>query len=142
MEQISSPLDAPISVLSLTSSQRGGVYVSTYTSGLMYFDGQRLTAVINRDTGLPSNEVRALHEQADGTLWIGTAGGLVRMKNAEEVTTLTDKQGLPGNFIMALAQDKQQRLWIGTGVGVAHHRDGLPPCRCASISMPTTHLGF
>ncbi|TMO44423.1 ligand-binding sensor domain-containing diguanylate cyclase [Pseudoalteromonas ruthenica] len=124
VEQISSPLDAPISVLSLTSSQRGGVYVGTYTSGLMYFDGQRLTTVINRDTGLPSNEVRALHEQADGTLWIGTAGGLVRMKNAEEVTTLTDKQGLPGNFIMALAQDKQQRLWIGTGVGVAFYHQG------------------
>ncbi|MFY8273288.1 diguanylate cyclase [Pseudoalteromonas sp. SSDWG2] len=109
-----------ISVLSLTSSRRGGIYVGTYTNGLLYFEDGVITPLHNRSNGLPSNEVRAIYEQEDGSLWIGTAAGLVHQRADGQRTILTDKQGLPGNFIMAIAQDSVGRIWVGTGVGVAY----------------------
>ncbi|WP_462158578.1 ligand-binding sensor domain-containing protein [Pseudoalteromonas sp. GB56] len=120
---IATPLDqqegAPISVLSLTSAKRGGMYVGTYTDGLLYFDGQQFSDLYNRDNGLSSNEVRAVLEQDDGSVWIGTAAGLVHKNKHDALVTYTDKEGLPGNFIMSLAQDNLGRVWVGTGVGVA-----------------------
>ncbi|WP_158677942.1 ligand-binding sensor domain-containing diguanylate cyclase [Pseudoalteromonas sp. T1lg76] len=115
---------APISVLSLTSASDGGIYVGTYTDGLMYFDGRKLTSYLNRDTGLPSNEVRAVLEQDDGGVWIGTAGGLVHRDRHGQLQFFTDEDGLPGNFIMALSEDYKGRIWVGTGVGLGYFEQG------------------
>ncbi|MEO2266162.1 diguanylate cyclase [Pseudoalteromonas sp. YIC-656] len=112
-------LQAPISVLSLTSAKSGGIYVGTYTDGLLYFDGQQFQPLFSRDNDLASNEIRAVLEQEDGSLWIGTSSGLVHKDSQGKLTLYTDKEGLPGNFIMTLAEDEQGRVWVGTGVGVA-----------------------
>ena len=115
---------APISVLSLTSGSDGGIFVGTYTDGLMYFDGTKLTSYLNRDTGLPSNEVRAVLEQDDGGVWIGTAAGLVHRDKRGKLQLYTDEYDLPGNFIMALSEDDKGRIWVGTGVGVGYFEQG------------------
>ncbi|WP_105255442.1 ligand-binding sensor domain-containing diguanylate cyclase [Pseudoalteromonas sp. T1lg75] len=115
---------APISVLSLTSASDGGIFVGTYTDGLMYFDGFKLKRFLNRETGLPSNEVRAVLEQEDGGVWVGTAAGLVHREKRGQLQFFTDEDGLPGNFIMALSEDDRDRIWVGTGVGVGYFEQG------------------
>ncbi|MDF2153433.1 ligand-binding sensor domain-containing diguanylate cyclase [Vibrio sp. CAU 1672] len=108
---------APLSVLSLAPRAGGGVWVGTYNQGLFRFDHQTLQPVPLND--LPSNEIRALMEDKQGRLWVGTTAGLVRYSDDGEHRLFTTKDGLPDNYVMALTEDKLGHVWVGTGVGVA-----------------------
>ncbi|SEI70454.1 diguanylate cyclase (GGDEF) domain-containing protein [Allopseudospirillum japonicum] len=129
----------PLSVLSLAVSPQQYLWVGTYTQGLLKVVGEHLEPVLNRQTGLSSNEVRAILEDSQGRIWIGTASGLnLWYPQRQQVYTYTQAQGLPADFIIGLAEDEQGRIWIGTGEGVsyltpqahqetpAHLQQGLP----------------
>ncbi|BDF93905.1 ligand-binding sensor domain-containing diguanylate cyclase [Pseudoalteromonas sp. KAN5] len=109
----------PLSILSLAEDNQGGVWVGTYTSGLMRVVDKKIYPVINRDNGLLSNEIRALLFDNEQRLWVGSAAGLTRIDPDGSVVQYTTEQGLPGDFIMALALDSRGNIWVGTGVGVA-----------------------
>ncbi|MFY8326345.1 ligand-binding sensor domain-containing diguanylate cyclase [Pseudoalteromonas sp. ZZD1] len=117
--------DKPLSVLSLAEDDSGGVWLGTYTAGVMRVLNGQIHTVINRDSGLASNEVRALLFDNQQRLWLGTATGLTRIEVDGSLTQFTTKQGLPGDFIMALELDSKGNVWVGTGVGVAMFNDTL-----------------
>jgi len=117
--------DKPLSVLSLVEDNTGGVWLGTYTAGVMRILNGQIHTVINRDTGLASNEVRALLFDNQQRLWVGTATGLTRIELDGSLTQFTTEQGLPGDFIMALELDSKGNVWVGTGVGVAMFNDTL-----------------
>ena len=61
--------------------------------------------------------VTALVEDRDGTLWIGTVGGLLRRAGVSfELLTVAD--GLSHDVVMALAEDALGDLWVGTKGGL------------------------
>ncbi len=109
----------PLSVLSLTEDKQGGVWLGTYTAGLMKVVNNQIYPVKDRSNGLISNEVRAIYFDVYDNLWVGTAAGLTRITSAGQTRSFTTEDGLAGDFIMALAEDSQGRLWVGTGVGVS-----------------------
>lgn len=73
--------------------------------------------------GLPSNDVRALAEDLDGYLWVGTTDGLGRFDGADfEIHRYQpgDEAGLPGNLVQSLHVDAANRLWVAVeGGGLA-----------------------
>jgi signal transduction histidine kinase/ligand-binding sensor domain-containing protein len=69
--------------------------------------------------GLGGGVIRALHEDDEGALWIGSHNGLTRFSNNRFVT-LTPREGLPGNGITGIVQGRSGRLWIGLLTGVLH----------------------
>lgn len=74
--------------------------------------------------GLPADFVRALHEDENGGLWIGTYGGLVLLKDGK-FRTFTRKDGLAGDRIRSICGDKQGNLWISTGEGLSFYSRGI-----------------
>lgn len=62
--------------------------------------------------GLPSNTVYAIAQDGDGSLWVGTRGGLSRFDGAAFRTVI------PGRRITSLAVDRQNRIWAGTTEGL------------------------
>jgi ligand-binding sensor domain-containing protein/signal transduction histidine kinase len=76
--------------------------------------------------GLPEQTVQAFAQTADGYLWIGTTGGLVRFDGAR--FTLFDRQNTPAlheNSIFCLMVSRDGTLWIGTeGGGVVRYLQG------------------
>jgi ligand-binding sensor domain-containing protein/signal transduction histidine kinase len=76
--------------------------------------------------GLPEQTVQAFAQTADGYLWIGTTGGLVRFDGAH--FTLFDRQNTPQlheNSVFCLMVSRDGALWIGTeGGGVARYTHG------------------
>ncbi|MBI4815323.1 MAG: hypothetical protein HY791_03625 [Deltaproteobacteria bacterium] len=66
-------------------------------------------------------ELRALAIAPDATLWVGTANGLVRRKNAEWVP-FTGKDGLHFGDIVSLIFDEAD-LWVATTKGASVYRD-------------------
>ena len=77
--------------------------------------------------GLPTNGIRALAQDADGFLWLGTEAGLVRFDGVEFRTfDRNSTPALKANDVTALFVDNVNRLWIGTDDGaVLRRRDGV-----------------
>ncbi|NZA28524.1 hypothetical protein H0E84_19300 [Luteimonas sp. SJ-92] len=97
------------------------------------------------DDGLPQSGVNAIVQSADGYLWIGTFGGLVRFDGSRFETFRADtglrgaeapegdRAGPGSDRILALHEDDAGRLWIGTqDAGLSVFEDGtfrqLPAC--------------
>jgi diguanylate cyclase (GGDEF)-like protein len=113
------------SILSLAQGKNGQVLVGTYTSGVYKVVGNTMVPFLNKNQGLPSNEVRSILFDSKENLWIGTSSGLVKMTNKGLISQFNKQTGLPDNFIMALTEDSHGKVWIGTGVGVVSYQDGI-----------------
>ena len=53
-------------------------------------------------TALPGNGIRAIHGDAQGNLWLGTAGGGVLLRREGKVTPIAAPQGLPDEMDIQL----------------------------------------
>jgi signal transduction histidine kinase/ligand-binding sensor domain-containing protein len=75
---------------------------------------QQQWSAITMFHGLPSPNVRAIAQDADGILWFGTDAGLVRY---DGVRLERETLGTAPARVRALAVDDNQRLWVGTDAG-------------------------
>jgi len=107
------------SVLALAAANDGGMWAGTYDQGVLLLaaDG-RIRQRLGPEAGVPRATVRALLQDADGGLWIGTNAGLAyRSRGRTRVYTVAD--GLPAAQVQALYRDRAGVLWIGTSDGIA-----------------------
>ncbi len=111
----------------ITQTRDGYLWIGTY-NGLSRFDGVRFTSfTVNNTPELASDHILALHEDAQGVLWIGTAeGGLLRYRGGRFSRDL--EPGEPASMtVSAIAEDETGRLWIGTSKGlrtISIHSEG------------------
>ena len=91
--------------------------------GLRRFDGYDFTTFGKSDGFLPSDSISALLAARDGSLWVGTRGGLTHHANKESLT-YTVKDGLPDNFINRIFEDHAGTLWITAGVYLVRYQEG------------------
>jgi len=127
--------DANIWVIQQDST--GALWFGTDKGLIQYQDG--VATRYTTENGLPSNDVKAIHESRDGTLWIGTYGGIViisvppAMLGGSNVAktrpalqaVLTEREGLASNHVRAIFEDAQGTFWIGTyDGGLSRFADG------------------
>jgi ligand-binding sensor domain-containing protein/signal transduction histidine kinase len=72
-----------------------------------------------KQEGLPDNFVRAISEDHDGNLWVGTNSGLARLRGNR--FTLEG----PGDLIRCLLEDSDHDLWVGSRIGLSRLRDDI-----------------
>lgn len=111
------------SILSLSHAGGGELWVGTYASGLLRIGPGGVRLRLDRDSGLPSNEVRTVLDEGRGGLWVGTTLGLVELGQGRQRTWRQD-DGLPGDFVSALARSADGTLWVGTATGLGRIREG------------------
>ena len=107
----------------LLPDSEGGMYVGT-GSGLLYYRDGKINWL--RGNGYnPTNSVRSLLRDDDGTIWYGTAGeGLFRLSRGS-IKQYQKNDGLPNNFIQCLHRDEEGTIWIGTlGGGLGRLKNG------------------
>ena len=69
---------------------------------------------------LAGEVVYALHEDADGKIWIGTANGLFKFDvPTRDIVKYTMTDGLPSNSISAIERDSEGNLWVSTNKGIS-----------------------
>ena len=86
-------------------------------------EGLTFTRFLQRESGLGESEalIRAIYEDDDGRLWLGTDGGLVLRR--EDGTFVryrnvpADPASLSSDQVMTLFQDRGRVLWVGTQGG-------------------------
>ena len=75
---------------------------------------------------MPSNDTRALLEDRDGAIWIGTTGGgLARLVN-DRIQHFGPSDGLSDSTVLVLAADKEDSVWIGTLAGGLNRLRAVP----------------
>jgi len=112
-------------VLALFTDRAGTVWAGTNTGGLAMLDGTRVRSTWTTAEGLAHNSVRTIYQGRDGVLWIGTLGGLSRLKDGQ-LTSWTAADGLSAEPVRAIYQDTTGTMWIGTyGGGLNRFRDGV-----------------
>ena len=132
-----------ISVRSLTLDRRGNLWVGTFQNGLIQRTPQGLVTDFRSNPegqdapmgSLSDDRIRALLEDRDGNLWIGSLGGL-DVVSAESLQAMhgdvsakpvfesfrhstSDPRSLPSDQVYALLEDQEGSLWIGTKAGLA-----------------------
>ncbi len=96
--------------------RRGRVWIGSYGGLAEYVDG-RLRIYTQRD-GLSSDRVRAIYEDGDGVLWIGTYdGGLNRFKDGK-FTRYTVAEGMFSNNVFSILEDGRGYFWMGANQGI------------------------
>ena len=109
---LNTPLLENSRILSLYEDGGGILWIGTDGGGLYSLeDGE--WGSFGAETGLMSNHVRAICEDVDGNLWVGTEYGLHRLGD-EGTHVIGLDEGLADNLITALATDSLGRVWAGT----------------------------
>lgn len=76
--------------------------------------------MLGTEQGLPSRQIQALAEDADGRIWIGTANGLVRFDGhvMHSFPARMDRpNALATTSVETMVIDPQQQLWVATQGG-------------------------
>ncbi len=112
------------SVLSLLERHDGTMWLGLESppGGLERFkDGRR--EPLPRQSGFINAAVRVIHEDREGTVWIGTSSGLNSYAHGR-FDGFTVANGLAGDVVLAICEDAEGTLWIGTEGGLSKRAKG------------------
>ena len=126
----------PTLIAGLVRGPGSSLWVAATRTGLFRWEAGHVQQWTTRE-GLPTDAVRALHQDAAGTLWIGTlGGGLAWLQPAAgsgeqtsgfgvqsevksgQMHSVNSRQGLGDDFISQILEDDQGNLWLGCNLGI------------------------
>ncbi len=116
----------------LAEDRDGSLWVGTDSAGLVRLR-RRAGGVagaqapsferLSTTQGLANDFVRSIFEDREGSLWVGTNGGLNRFR-AGKLTPWGKPEGLSHDFARAVFEDRDGVLWVGTDGGGVNRRAG------------------
>jgi len=91
------------------------LWISTFMGGLNYINPNSLGFVYfkhkdNHINSLSNNNVRAVTEHSDGTLWFGNKNGISVFNPVSQ--QWRHKTNLPSNTVLALCEDLNNNIWV------------------------------
>lgn len=98
----------------------GAVWAGTWGLGIVRIEDGKVSW-FGRAQGLDDPLVSSLLWARDGTLWVGTRGGLFAFRAGR----FQRFRGMPHDDIKALLEDRDGNVWIGTAGGLVRLRDGV-----------------
>jgi signal transduction histidine kinase/ligand-binding sensor domain-containing protein len=127
-------------VHALLRDRRGRIWVAT-SGGLARIDdpegpAPRISRVV-LETGLGRDGVRALAEDAAGSLYLGSGRGLDRLDpQTGRVRSFTTGDGLANSVVQTLFEDRHGQIWVGTLDGLSR----FDPARVRRAAPPRVLL--
>jgi len=136
-------LPSPFNSAELLRAGDGGLWIGTQVRGLVRsYEGR--TSLFTHADGLSGDEVKALFEDHEGTIWVGTSAGLDRFRELP-VTSLSVEQGLSSAIAKSVLAARDGSVWIGAPDGInrwnhghvtiyrMRSNPGLPCCGISSL---------
>ena len=119
------------SIKSVYEDSREYLWVNTL-GGLARFNNGKFSrgilgphpfSVITTADGLLNDHVWSIEEDQNGTIWIGSDGGLNSFSNGS-FKAYTTNDGLPDNSVWSIYEDRGGVLWVATPGGLGRLKDG------------------
>ncbi len=98
------------SILAADPSQ-GGLWMGFFLGGIAYYLDGKIRSSYTTANGLGEGRISSFQFDNDGTTWIGTEGGLSRLKD-DHIATLTSKNGLPCDAVNWVMEDDSYSFWL------------------------------
>ncbi len=115
-------LPSSLTAVRLLRDSSGGLWIGTNTRGLVHtYDGK--TSTFTHKDGLSSDQVKALFQDREGTVWVGTAAGLDQFHELA-VTSLSVDEGLSSGSAHSVVAARDGSVWIGMVDGLYRWKDG------------------
>ncbi|HKE47563.1 MAG TPA: two-component regulator propeller domain-containing protein, partial [Rhodanobacteraceae bacterium] len=120
-------------IRSVLSARDGRLWLGTAFNGLARYDAPaEKWQVLRADAGSPrlsSNTVLALHQDRNGTIWVGTLNGLDVLDATGTTAHVyrqdpTDPRSIAGNIVRAIHESADGTIWVGTQAGL-NRVDGM-----------------
>jgi signal transduction histidine kinase/ligand-binding sensor domain-containing protein len=99
-------------VTALRRDRDRNLWIGTYSNGVFRLSGSRLESYGIAD-GLLNPTVRAIFEDDEGSLWIGTNGGFEQLRTGAFVNW-SERDGLSDAVARVIFEDRDGVLWVGT----------------------------
>lgn len=101
---------SPVNAFFLDSKNRLWI---AFEQGLIKVENEK-ASTLNQLSGFRNLNIRAISEDANGNLWLGTYGNGILKYDSEKIVRIGTDKGLSSNYVQALYTDQQNRTWIGT----------------------------
>ena len=112
-------------VRAICTDKTGCIYVGSENRGITIIDTSNDPYVYSflGENELPSLQIRALHSDANGMVWIGTKAGLYSFnpETREIIKVIKDATNVQ---VFSLYTDHNHKLWVGTMKGLARYDAG------------------
>ncbi|MBF0500284.1 MAG: hypothetical protein HQM09_09130 [Candidatus Riflebacteria bacterium] len=118
-----------LDITALASDKKGTMFIGTKDRGVIVIPAgaRQWSAIIDESKSLGYNAIHAMLFINDGTLAIGTAGGLNYLDAQSDSLkgNFSAEDGLKDNAVLSLAKyDANSPLWAGTTLGLVNKDDG------------------
>lgn len=118
------PSPAPEAVTVMFEAGSGAVLLGTLRDGLFLLRQGMDPVHFNRDSGLSHDWIRALCDDHEGNIWLGTGAGLDGLRS-RKVQMLTAPDKWQGCVVRPIAVQTNGSAWIGTeGAGLYYYDAG------------------
>ncbi len=101
----------------------GELWIAAYTRdiGLLRVSSDGTVTSFTQSDGMPDDEVRCITIASDGSVLVGTNGGLAVLKDGKVIRTVTAENGLKNTVILTVAEAWDGTIYAGTdGAGIYH----------------------
>ena len=99
-----------------TRGARKETWVGTDGGGVNCFRKYRATLLSAQ--GVPSDSVRTISQDRKGDVWLGTTGGIARIRASGGISVYGEAHGLQTEASWPVLRDRTDRLWVGSEAGI------------------------
>ncbi len=125
--------DTAPGTFTLRGDATGNAWLISNGHGLWHVKSDGSATLLTEKSGLPSVFITCWFQDAEGDVWIGTAGGGIARIRESLFHTLGQAQGLPGKVVRSVCVDNLGALWAGTMSGGLAR---LQEDRFISVNLP------
>jgi signal transduction histidine kinase/ligand-binding sensor domain-containing protein len=112
-------------VVAMVETKSGALAMGTSTDGLYLLFSNRTVLHFNQANGFPNDWIRCLHEDREGTLWVGAGSvGLIALRPGK-IETLDAPDHWQGRMVLSASASQDGAIWVGSeGAGLYRFRNG------------------
>lgn len=128
-------------IFAIKEDSKGNIWIAASDRLIVYDENEESIRNFTTNDGLYFNHARALFEDDDGTMWVGTGFGLNTIKNnkvqkVKLLPTNVTEAGFSEPYVRAIYKDRHGTMWIGT------YGNGIFRIKNNQVSNITTEHGL